>query len=64
MGKDLKIKHIVSSAPTKYGTTFYIKKLCMEEETFSGKHSGECLTWGLMMRSCKGGVNGEEVSKV
>ena len=37
MGKDLKIKHSVSSHPTKYGGTFFIKKLCIGEQTFLGK---------------------------
>ena len=56
MGKDMKIKHSVSSPLTKYGGTFFVKKLCMGEQTFLGKFMGEYFTWGLMVRSCKGGV--------
>ena len=55
MGKDLKIKHSVFSPPTKYGETFFIKKVCMGEKTFLGKFFGGCFTWGLMIRLCKGG---------
>ena len=36
MGKDLKIKHSVSSPSTKYGGAFFIKRLCMREQTFLG----------------------------
>ena len=41
--------------PKKYGRTFLAKKLCMGEQTFFGKFMGGCFTWGLMIRSCKGG---------
>ena len=37
MGKDMNIKHSVSSPLTKYGGTFFVKKLCMREKTFLGK---------------------------
>ena len=43
MGKDLKIRHSVSSPRTKYGGTFLIKKLCMEEQTFLGRFLGDVL---------------------
>ena len=36
MGQGFKIKHSVSFPPTKYGQTFFIKKLCMGEQTFLG----------------------------
>ena len=61
MGNDLKIKHNFFSPPyklTKYEGTFFIKKLCMGEQTFLGKFFGRCFTWGLMIRSCKGEING------
>ena len=54
MGKDLKIKHSVSSPPAKYWGTFFIKKLCMGEQTFLVNLFLGCFTWGLMIRSCKG----------
>ena len=50
-----KIKHCVSSPPTKYGGTFFIKKFCIGEQTFLGNFfffGGGCFTWGLMI-SCK-----------
>ena len=53
MGKDLKIKHSVSSPPPTYRGTFLIKELCMGKQTFLGKFLGGCFTWGLMIRSCK-----------
>ena len=37
IGIDLKIKHSVSSPPYKVWETFFIKKLCMGEQTFLGK---------------------------
>ena len=40
MGKDLKIKHSVSFPLTKYGEFFFIKQLCMGEQTFFGKMFG------------------------
>ena len=46
MGKDMKIKHIVSCPLTKHWGTFFVKKLCMEEQTFLGKFMGECFTGG------------------
>ena len=36
----MKIKHSVSSPPTKYWEIFFIKKLCMEENTFLDKFMG------------------------
>ena len=36
MGKDLKIKYGVSSPPTKYGGTFFMKKVCMGEQILGG----------------------------
>ena len=54
MEKDMNIKHSVSSPPVKYGGTFFVKKLCMGEQTFGGKFIRGCFTWGLMIRSYKG----------
>ena len=51
MGKDMKIKHSISSSATKYGGTLVVKKLCMREQTFLGKFIGGCLTSRLMIRS-------------
>ena len=34
MGKDMKIKHSLSSPPRKYGGTFFVKKLCMGNKAF------------------------------
>ena len=49
MGKDLKIKHSVSSPPppppdppTKYGGAFFVKKRYMGERNFFGK-----IYWGM-----------------
>ena len=42
-------------SPDKVWGNFFIKKLCMEEQTFLGKFLGVCFTWGLMIRSCEGG---------
>ena len=64
VGKDLKIKHSLSSPPANYGGTFFIKKLCIGEQTFLGKLFGECFAWGLMINHARGDVNGKEVSKV
>ena len=50
MGKDLKIKHSVSSPPTKYSGTFIIKKLCMRDQNDLGKFLVGCFTSGLMIR--------------
>ena len=47
--KDLKIKHSVSSPPYKIWETFFMKKLCMGEQTFLGKFFGGCFTWRLMI---------------
>ena len=54
MENDMKIRHSISSplhphpTPTKYGETFFVKKLGMGEQTFRGKFMGG---WGLMIRS-------------
>ena len=37
MRKDMEIKHSLSSRPTKYEGTFFVKKLCMVEQTVLGK---------------------------
>ena len=37
MGKDMKIKYTVSSRPTKYGQTFFVKKLCIGGTNFFGQ---------------------------
>ena len=55
MEKDTKIKYILSSPPTKYGRIFFVKKLCMGEQTFWGKFMGGCFTQWLIIRSCKEG---------
>ena len=55
MGKGTRIKHSVSSPLAKYGESFFIKMLCMGEQTFLGKFMGGCFTWGLMIGSSKGG---------
>ena len=39
MGKDMKIKHSVSSPPYKVWGTFSVQ-LCMGEQTFLGKFMG------------------------
>ena len=58
MGKDLKINRSVSSPTTKYGETFFIKKLCMGEQTFLGKRSmiSDHPRGKLMVKSFKGRV--------
>ena len=60
MGKDMKIKYSVSSPlpSTKYGGSFFAKKLCMAEQTFLGKFIGGCFTWGPIIRSYKEGGGG------
>ena len=54
--KHMKVNHSVSSPPTpsKVWGTFFLKKLCMGGQAFLGKFMGGCLTWGLMIKSCKG----------
>ena len=55
MGKDMKIKHSVSIIPSaKVWGGFFLKKLCMGEQTFSEKFMGGRFTWGLMTRLFKG----------
>ena len=34
MGRDMKVKHSVSSPPAKYGRTFFAKKLSIGKQTF------------------------------
>ena len=58
IGKDFKIKYNVSSPHYKLWGNFFIKKICMGEQTSFGKFLGGCFTWGLLTRSCKGEVNG------
>ena len=55
MGNDLKIKHSVSSPPTKYGEPFFIKKLCMGEQMFSGKFFGGIFYMGTTDQMMQGG---------
>ena len=60
----MKIKHGVSSPsppppspPTKYEGVFFIKKNFAWGTDFFGQiygGMGECFTWELMIRSCKG----------
>ena len=52
MGKDLKIKHSVSSPPAKMAERFLKKAL------HGAKFLEGCFTWGLIIRSCKRKVNG------
>ena len=40
MGKDMKIKHSVSSPPCKVWGNVFAKKLCMGEQVFLGKFMG------------------------
>ena len=50
MGKDMKIKHSVSSSLYRVSGDFFRKNLL---------HGGKNLfTWGVMIRSCKVEVNG------
>ena len=65
MGKDMKIKYSVSSPlpSTKYGGSFFAKKLCMAEQTFLGKFIEGCFTWGPIIRSYKEGGGGELMVK-
>ena len=51
IGKDMKIKHSVYSPPSKYEGTFFLKKLCMGEQTFLDKFMGGCFTCELIIRS-------------
>ena len=57
MGKDIKIKHRVSSPlpPTKSGGTFFAKKLCMREQAFfMGKCYGEMFYLGTIDQIMQG----------
>ena len=36
------------------GKRFFVKKLCMGEQTFLGKFMGGCIAWGLMIRFMEG----------
>ena len=70
----MKVRHIIVSplplhpshppSPTEYGGTFFVKKLCMREQTVWDKFMGGCFIWGLMIRPCEAEGNGGEVSKV
>ena len=53
LGKDMKIKHSVSS-PKSIGRLFLKKSLHGGANSF-GQIYGGCFTWRLMIRSCKGG---------
>ena len=55
MGKDLKIKHSVSSLPTNYGETFFIKKLSMGLKNFFGQFFGEMFYMGTNDQIMQGG---------
>ena len=39
--------------PCKEWGNFFVKKLCMGEQTFWGQIFGGCFTWQLMIGSCK-----------
>ena len=62
IGKDLKIKSPLSLQNME--EPFFIRSLCMGEQLFGGNLFAGCFTWGLMIRSRKGEVNGLEVLKV
>ena len=64
MGKDTKRKHSVSSPPYKVWGNFFRKKALDGGTNFLGKFMRGCFTWELMIRSCKGEINGQEISKV
>ena len=55
MGKDMKIHHSIFSPPTKIGKLFLQKKFCMGEQKFWDKSMEGYSTWGLIIRSYKGG---------
>ena len=42
-------------SPYKVWENFFVKKLCIREQTFWGKIMGGCFTQWLMIRSCKEG---------
>ena len=58
MGKDMKIKHSISIL-LEYKGSFFLEKALHERTNFFRKNfffgRGGCFTWGLMVRSCKGG---------
>ena len=45
MGKDMKIKQCLLSFLQSMGKLFFVKKLCMGEQTFLGKLLGGSFTW-------------------
>ena len=56
MEKDLRIKHSVSSVPYKVWEYFFHRKVLHEKTNFFlVGFFGRCFSWGLMIRSCKGG---------
>ena len=64
MGKDMKIKHGVpppqhthTHTHTNYEGVFFIKKNFAWGRLFWANLWGECFTWELMIRSCKGEEN-------
>ena len=55
IGKDMKIKHSVSSPPLQsIGELFSQKSFAWGNKHFGANLLG-CFTWGIMIRSCKGG---------
>ena len=44
MGKNMNVKHGVSSPPIKYGGTFFVKTFCMGKQMFLGKFMGGSFT--------------------
>ena len=62
MGKDLKIKHSVSSPHYKVWGNFVHKKALHGGANLFGQILGGCFIWGLMIRSYKGEVNGYQGS--
>ena len=59
MGRDMKIKHSVSSPICKVWENFFRKKaLHRETNGFGQTYRGKYFTWGAITRSCKREVNG------
>ena len=55
MGKDMKIKHSVSSSPTKYGGTFFSKKALHLGTNFFGQIYGRMSYVGTNDQIMQGG---------
>ena len=65
MGKDMKIKHSVSSPPAEYGETFCRQKALHGRANFFGQIYGGMFYIGTNDQIMQWGeVNGSEISKV